>query len=154
MKEMALGLVRFFFEPKDSLNTVTCQEITVNAVYPDTHRVYVDTGFVYVINGDTHIIYEGEHAPLGIEMKSEHQSKLGQNVPNPFTGSTTINYALKGSDGELLIHDINGNLVRKHIINPKHATIRLGNGLNPGIYIYSLYDDGEHIESRRMQVLE
>jgi hypothetical protein len=143
-----------FFEPKDSLNTVRCATMTVNAVYPDTYRVYVDTGFVYVINGDTHIIYEGEYAPLGVEMKSEQQSKLGQNVPNPFTGSSTINCTLEGSTGEIVIHDIKGNLVQKHILDRQHGTVRLGRGLKPGIYIYTLCDSGDPIDSRRMQVLE
>jgi len=143
-----------FFEPKDSLNTVTCGTVTVNAIYPDTYRVYVDTGFVYVINGDTHIIYEGEYAPLGIDMNSEQQSDLSQNVPNPFMGSTNINYSLEGSEGELLIHDIKGNLVLEHRLHNQHGTVAVGHGLKPGIYIYTLFDDGEPIDTKRMQVLE
>ena len=85
------------------------------------------------------------------------ESHLGSNYPNPFVGSTNIEYILP-SDGKVTINLFNqqGQLV-KTLLNEFQATgthsIQVNaEGLQPGIYLYNLTTEGTNRinETKRM----
>lgn len=143
-----------FFDPSDSSNTVNCVTVQVEALMPDTLEVYIGSQAVYVIDGDTYEIYDGTYVPLGVEDEVIFDVELGQNVPNPFKDNTTISYSLDGMNGEVLIHDLTGKLIQKHVLHAQAGKIQLGSDLQAGMYFYSLYNDGQHVDTKRMQVLD
>jgi len=73
---------------------------------------------------------------------------LYQNAPNPFAGSTTIQYALPSAGhARLAIFDVTGRLVTVLVDEEQSAGVRTatwdgtdseGNELPSGIYFYSL----------------
>jgi len=142
-----------FFDPSDSVITLNCVTVAVEAVMPDTLEIYIDGKAVYVIDGDSFEIYKGEYATLGLE-DVEFETELGQNTPNPFNESTTINYSLNANGGEIVIYDLTGKLIQKHVLHAQTGKIRVGGDLQAGLYFYSLYSNGEHIDTKRMQVLD
>src|SRR6266496_4139010 len=86
---------------------------------------------------------------------------LGQNIPNPFTNSTTIHYTLPesrniGTSAKIIITDKNGKALKevrlsgsgKGSINVNAAT------LSSGTYQYSLYIDGRLIDIKQMEHLK
>ncbi|UCF04674.1 MAG: T9SS type A sorting domain-containing protein [bacterium] len=89
---------------------------------------------------------------------------LGQNYPNPFSGSTVIHYSLRWSMHiELSIYNIAGQLVRMlHSGAQEHGPYNaLWNGhdtdgtpLASGIYFYRLTDPSGRSETRKMILLK
>lgn len=79
---------------------------------------------------------------------------LSQNVPNPYISRTVINYEMKSEIGRLRIHDLTGNLVLEYILSAKSGQITISDHLDAGLYFYSLWDDREMIDSKRMQVID
>lgn len=78
---------------------------------------------------------------------------LSQNVPNPFSDKTIINYTLSNNNdrGVLMITDLNGKmLLQYNLAKGSSQQIISGNTLNAGIYIYSLVINGNEIISKRM----
>jgi hypothetical protein len=81
-------------------------------------------------------------------------ASLGQNTPNPFNRSTSINYTLpqKYSNAQLIITDNSGRTVKqvsvsgagKGVVNIDAST------LSSGTYYYSLVVDGKPIGSKQM----
>ena len=85
------------------------------------------------------------------------ESHLGANYPNPFVGSTSIDYIVP-SDGKVTINLFNqqGQLVRT-LVNEYHTTgihsIQVNaDGLQPGIYLYNISTEGTNRinETKRM----
>ncbi|MCX7986733.1 MAG: tail fiber domain-containing protein [Bacteroidales bacterium] len=87
---------------------------------------------------------------------SEHM--LYQNVPNPFSQSTTIEYYL--ADGfqhaTLNIYDMNGTQLKSIALHQKgYGNVTLnGYELKAGIYVYALIVDGQLIDTKRMVLTE
>lgn len=80
------------------------------------------------------------------------QSQLYQNVPNPFSESTSIPYSISPSAKKavLTILSIEGEKVKEYEVNGK-GTIDITIGeLAAGIYIYSLIVDGDMIDSKKI----
>jgi serine protease AprX len=82
---------------------------------------------------------------------------LGQNIPNPFTGTTTISYAIY-SEGVVEIHIFNamGQLLKSlpqgTLVEGKyHTTISLA-GMPAGMYHYALHVNGERVDAKKMAV--
>ena len=85
---------------------------------------------------------------------SLNSAKLFQNAPNPFNQSTHISYYIPQSSGNatIMVTDINGRNIKSV---PITAT---GNGqislqtaqLTAGTYVYSLYIDGNLIDTKKM----
>lgn len=68
---------------------------------------------------------------------------LGQNYPNPFGPSTTIEFTLPGNDNVALnVYDVKGRLVAKVLNKSMEAGIHTvsfsANGLQAGVYFYKL----------------
>jgi len=108
----------------------------------------------------------GQTSPVQPEMQlhSETQrstysgtARLFQNSPNPLNQSTNIKYYLPDGSNQayIMIHDVNGQLVKQ--FNLTHS----GEGevtfnaleLTGGTYVYTLYIDGNKVDSRKMMLL-
>ena len=78
---------------------------------------------------------------------------LSQNVPNPFSGTTTISYQLPAntSNAILGIFDLNGKMLLQYNLAKSSNQVTInGNTLTAGIYIYSLIVNGNEVISKRM----
>ena len=78
---------------------------------------------------------------------------LSQNIPNPFTESTTINYTIPQnvSKALLAIFDLNGKMLLQYNLQQGNNQVKInGNQLTAGMYIYSLIADGAEVVSNRM----
>lgn len=79
---------------------------------------------------------------------------LQQNVPNPFSNSTSITYSLpaKFSSAKIIITDKNGNALKQiNLTNTGNGTVQIdASTLASGAYQYSLYIDGKTIETKQM----
>lgn len=81
---------------------------------------------------------------VGIEEGFLNGARLGQNVPNPVTNSTTVSYALENSTNNvsLMIFDVTGKLVATYNEGNKAAgnySIKIETAnLDAGIYYYAL----------------
>jgi len=83
-----------------------------------------------------------------------NKSWLGQNLPNPFSENTMIEYFLKEyiEDAKLYIYNMNGTQLKNYDLHLKgngNITINAGE-LNPGMYMYTLITDGKVIDTKRM----
>jgi len=83
-------------------------------------------------------------------------SSLQQNIPNPVTNSTTINYTLPQihSSAKIIITDKNGKAIKEaNISGSGKGSLKVDASLFAGgIYQYSLYADGKLIETKQMVV--
>ena len=83
-------------------------------------------------------------------------ASLEQNIPNPFTSSTTITYSLpqKFSSAKIVITDKNGRALKQlNIAVPGKGTIHVdASTLSSGAYNYTLYVDGKSIASKQMML--
>lgn len=79
---------------------------------------------------------------------------LGQNTPNPYSGESTVNYALAkdATSAVFTVTDIMGRLVYSEKVNATQGThsVKLGS-YTPGIYYYSLNVDGK-VSTNKMVV--
>jgi len=113
-----------FFDVNDSANTIQCK--TVTAITDTT---------------------------VGITTVRK-EANLGQNIPNPFSSTSIINYELTSSKGYLKIHDLTGKLVNEIYLNNTKGQVTVGEKLDAGLYFYSLWENGKMVASRRMQVID
>ena len=90
------------------------------------------------------------------EMSDNAQISLGQNRPNPFTVSTSIEACIPSEvkTAVLNIYDLNGREIQQQDIEGRgKQTITISTSdLPEGIYLYSLIADGKVVETRRMIV--
>lgn len=94
----------------------------------------------------------------GIGSKSETielvSACLGQNTPNPFDQSTTINYFLPEKCEGAVIRILNSSGVEMKIVNLSSKSsgqlILKAEELNPGMYIYQLLINGSVVDSKQM----
>ena len=82
------------------------------------------------------------------------EAYLAQNVPNPFSQTTSISYKLPAdiASASLGIYDLNGKEIR--LFQLGHATTGSvtinGGDLRPGMYVYTLIIDGKYFDSKKM----
>jgi len=93
-----------------------------------------------------------------IDLNDPNESKLYQNTPNPFNQTTEIRYFIAdGVNSALLtICNLNGIQLRSIPIKKQgEGNITLeGNGLKPGIYLYTLIADGQLVDTKEMVITE
>jgi len=82
------------------------------------------------------------------------QTNLQQNVPNPFTSETSINFSIDKSvaKAELVIYNIAGELIKTIDIKERgngSVSIKAEN-INNGTYTYSLIADGNIVKTNKM----
>ncbi len=88
-----------------------------------------------------------------ISKKDNGNAYLGQNAPNPFDGSTSIAYELPQNIkmGTLLIHNLEGKELKSFKLSNCCGTIQINAKDFPnGALIYSLFADGQLLESKKM----
>jgi Secretion system C-terminal sorting domain len=77
---------------------------------------------------------------------------LAQNVPNPFTSSTTIKYTIpENKTAMIAVFDLNGKMLLQfpNLKGAAQVTIN-GNTLQAGMYLYSLLVNGQEIITKKM----
>jgi hypothetical protein len=84
---------------------------------------------------------------------------LGQNIPNPFAGTTTIPYYIPAgvSRAELVVRDVGGRELKRLELAERgaHGQVVLEMGLlGSGTYEYALVLDGRTVASRQMLLLK
>jgi len=82
---------------------------------------------------------------------------LDQNIPNPFTHETLINYSIPSqiNTAYLAVYDLSGKQVTTFDLDTKLSFINItSNNLAAGIYIYSIVADGKIMDSKRMVVAD
>ena len=78
---------------------------------------------------------------------------LQQNIPNPFSNSTTINYVLpkQFSSAKIIVSDKNGNVLKQINLSAGKGSVTVdATTLSSGAYQYSLYVDGKRIDTKQM----
>lgn len=83
-----------------------------------------------------------------------NMSSLSQNIPNPFSENTEINYNLIDGvqKGVLYVFDMQGNMLKTFDnLKAGNGKIQINGGeFKPGMYLYSLIADGKEIDTKRM----
>ena len=77
---------------------------------------------------------------------------LAQNVPNPFTASTTIKYSIPEKNNAMIaVMDLNGKMLLQfnNLKGASQITIS-GNTLQAGMYLYTLVVNGQEILTKKM----
>jgi hypothetical protein len=81
-------------------------------------------------------------------------ASLEQNIPNPFTNTTTIGYMLpqKFSSAQIIIADKNGKVLKQlSLSGAGKGSVHIDAAmLASGAYSYALYVDGKMIDSKQM----
>lgn len=134
----------------DSANTVHSMTVKLSTGIKAQHNGMT----VYIMGSDTFEFVTGSgYVPLGIE-DAKVKSQLGQNAPNPFQDFTTIQYELESGNGILKIHDLTGKLVQQVPLIKNSGSVTIDGSLESGLYLYSLWENGTMLESKRMQIIE
>ncbi|MBP7476926.1 MAG: tail fiber domain-containing protein [Chitinophagales bacterium] len=81
-------------------------------------------------------------------------SSLDQNIPNPFSNSTRIDFNIVGtfSNASIMISDLNGRmLLNQKIVDANQKTMEIdGSKLYDGVFNYTLIIDGREIDTKKM----
>jgi len=89
-----------------------------------------------------------------VELSNKNVVVLNQNVPNPFSEQTTINYYLPDnvSRAQIIFFDQSGKIIKAVDLKEKGkgALNIFANDLSSGIYTYSLIVDGQTLETKKM----
>ena len=98
---------------------------------------------------------DNNNIPNGTQPTGD-QPSLGQNIPNPFDGSTLISYYLPQgtAQAQLVVADRSGVQVANFALNQSgFGQVRLdGSRLAAGVYVYSLTMEGRLIETKQMVI--
>jgi hypothetical protein len=99
------------------------------------------------------IISGNQSAVSGEQLTLISSASLEQNIPNPFTNSTTINYTLpqKFTSAQIVITNKSGKALKAINISGRKGTVKIdASTLTSGAYQYSLIVDGKLIATRQM----
>jgi len=140
------------------------KEVQFGRLYPTTTDGFVyyecngTTGFQYGVDGYDYIQDLNSYIRLsgvsaGIQENHELGFTLGQNMPNPFNGTSDITYQLtKRGTVSLNITDIAGRTVMTFNEGAKdagaHKITVNGKDLSQGVYFYTLNVDGYKLTNR------
>lgn len=101
-------------------------------------------GYKLVVNG-----------PNAIEVVNPNSFSVLQNIPNPFTGKTTISYNTLNNEPIMFnVYDVMGSLVKTEVYAASIGTNKIevsAEDLNAGIYFYTL-SNGKETISKRMVI--
>jgi len=140
-------------------------DVSSNTIY------YYKINFVNKLNGWAYTFFNGVHSVTGgdsitiyTSVKNNNSNLpyvffLYQNYPNPFNPKTVINYELRvTSFVSLRIYNIQGE-ESKVLVNQKQNSGEYkiefeGSDLPSGVYFYSLFLDGERVDTKKMMLLK
>jgi len=100
----------------------------------------------------------GSTSDLPISTSPFEDAKLYQNVPNPFSQSTQIQYDLPTNvdQSQIYVFDMQGKLmtsISREGTGRQVVTLNAGE-LGPGMYLYSLIIDGQEVDTKRMIITD
>jgi len=104
------------------------------------------------------IVSRGALSPVQANnLKAESATWLGDNTPNPFNGSTNIEYSLPAgvTAASCQIYSLDGKLINAISLTPAagKGQVRVGTGkMVSGMYIYSLIVNGKVADTKKMVV--
>ena len=134
-----------------SINYVEMVPILVDAINELSAKVEA-------LEGDNGTIKKAQQKASGINDAEERVTllSLGQNKPNPFGTTTTIEVSVPESvqNAFIYVYDLQGKKVEQvDIAARSKQSIQLSStDLTDGMYLYSLIADGKVVETRRMIV--
>ncbi|MEP6466057.1 MAG: tail fiber domain-containing protein [Parafilimonas sp.] len=91
--------------------------------------------------------------PGNVQAAIISSASLQQNIPNPFTNSTTISYSIpqKYSSAKIVVTDKNGAALKQFSLSSGNGSVTINaSTLSSGAYQYALYADGKMIDSKQM----
>jgi Chaperone of endosialidase/Secretion system C-terminal sorting domain len=99
-----------------------------------------------------------QKAAAASQLFTQGTYSLSQNVPNPFSQSTTVTYSVPENTRQALlaIFDLNGKMIKQFNLQQgkDRQQVIAANTLKPGMYIYTLLADGVELLSKKMIVTE
>ncbi len=129
------------------------------------NRLLCKNGYIYFINvhvdtvigpsGYTKLIFRKKEILTSLQENDEQSGQLLQNVPNPFTYTTTIEYTLEeDAFVSLIIFDFTGKKIKSlnlgSINHGSHLTTFYSSELRTGIYLYALEINGRLSQMKKM----
>jgi trimeric autotransporter adhesin len=84
-----------------------------------------------------------------------NKATLSQNYPNPFNGSTLVqfNVPVQSASAKIVITDIKGQQLQAISVGKDMQQVTINSGTLPaGNYYYSLWVDGQKVETRKMVI--
>ena len=106
-------------------------------------------------NGNVELMARDRDNATGIDALDDTEVlSLAQNKPNPFSERTTIEVTIPESttNAALFIYDMNGKQVKQINITERGKTnvSITSEGLEPGMFLYSLIADGKIVSTKKM----
>jgi hypothetical protein len=112
--------------------------------------VYINSSDIYLGNDTMTITRRTDY--VGINAKTNDRFALAQNIPNPATNTTRIDYSIPEAGTVVFhIHTITGQLLYSQTIEAEHGnhSIKLNtNTFSPGLYYYSIEYKGQRLVKR------
>ncbi len=148
-------LVPNYNDPNDAVANTTIQ-----GLHPGRTVVGIDCRNLYENGGMVHCVTQQQpiaSASTAVGDNVKKEIKIGQNFPNPFNQSTTINLSLtKNANVQIIIYNLLGQIV-DNPVNSNYATGNhlftiYANDLPNGIYTYLVTIDNKSTVSGRMAV--
>lgn len=103
---------------------------------------------------NTFVVNEAAITPQEIFLKNTSYT-LSQNIPNPFSNTTTIKYSLPttSTQATIALLNLNGTMLQQFTKLSGSGQITINaQQLPAGIYLYSLLDNGQEIITKRLVV--
>lgn len=104
----------------------------------------------------TYVVFNQALSEQEIENLEGKAYVLEQNIPNPFSDRTVIDYKVPENDeaAVIMVFDMNGHLLKKYELDkPEGRLIIAANELGQGIFLYSLISgQGQEIITKRMLI--
>ncbi|MBC7587186.1 MAG: tail fiber domain-containing protein, partial [Chitinophagaceae bacterium] len=115
-------------------------------------QVQIDELKKQLANKTNEVIVVSESSNAATEKIKANSFMLAQNVPNPFTSSTTIKYSIPEKNTAMVaVFDLNGKMLLQfpNLRGASQVTIN-GSSLQAGMYLYSLIVNGQEIITKKM----
>lgn len=103
---------------------------------------------------ETRVVYGSKFSSEELDKINKNAYQLQQNIPNPFSDSSIISYALPENQKQasILVFDLNGRLINTYDVNQTRGELKINaTDLNgAGMYLYTLFANGEEVMTKRM----
>jgi hypothetical protein len=138
---------------KEQDSTIGTLENTIRELREDLTEALTRIDYV---ERDLQTCCFGNQTERGSSTDTERKiPELGQNVPNPFSESTVIQYYLPANVGDAIIRitDMNGSPIEDLRLENQKGVNQVEfrtHGLAAGTYLYSLFVDGKFVSTKKM----